>query len=1202
MSDETLQSLAENDALFSSMLNQIAVGIAECDLTGRLVTVNDKYCEIVGYAREELLGRRFSDLTLAEDLPENLKLFQKCAADGTPFTIEKRYVRKDGSEVWVKNSVSLLRDAAGKPQYLLAVVSDVTAEKLAQTALLQSERRYRALIDASAQTVLTMSADGSPDLHRQWFSRLTGIPVKELQGNKYLDVIHPDDRRYLQKAMSQLLQNPEPYEVEVRMRPRDSENYRFYNLRGVPVYKADGALNEWIGTVTDVTERKEAEIARRQIEQRYQALFEDAGDAIFVADVEGVFTNVNESACRLLAARREEIIGTNFVETVLPAERAKLKKLRQRLLQGSSDLGEWTLIRRDGMTIPTEINTRILPDGQWQAIVRDISTRRQSDKTKAHLAAIIESSEDAIISKDLNGVIMSWNKGAEKIFGYTAEEIIGKPITILIPPQRLDEEPKILGRIRSGEGVEHYETRRRRKDGTDIDISLTVSPIRDDSGVIIGASKIARDITERKEAEEALRESQAILSLSMRSSRMGAWVQDIKSDYVWWSQELKEIFGLEKGGFSNNRKGFYDFVHPDDRERISGEVKQAIKERRDYAIEFRFLHADGSIRWMEGRGQAFYSEKGEVIRLYGIGIDITERRQIQEQLIRAERRAAEDYQSLLSRFVPLAQTLGTARDLTSIYRSVNEFVRTSMPCTAFFVSFYEPATSFRVAAYVCGEEGEVDVSTLPPMLLTEDGGPNSQAVFQKKPVVVNRYMDLMKDRPHVILQENGVNPMSSLVVPMTVMNRIIGTLEVQAYEDDAFAHEHVVALEMVANLAAVAIENVRLLQVEEHARQEAETANRAKDEFLSVLSHELRTPLNSMFGWTRMLRAGVLDEDKTRQAIEVIERNVRLQNSLIEDMLDVSRIITGKMRIEKAETNFAAVVNSAVEAARPLAEQKKVSLVFNSDDCPYVMLGDEVRLQQIVSNLINNAIKFTPEDGAVILDLSAGAAGDSVLLNVTDTGIGIEPDFLPQIFDRFRQADSTTRRMHSGLGLGLTIVRHLTELHGGRVSAESEGIGKGASFTIELPLLPKPEANPNHALPTGNGHGHTLKGARILLVDDDCDAMMPLQIILEAQEAEVLCASSVYEALRHLAEGDFSLLVSDIGMPEMDGYDLITALRKMDASRNHDIPAIALTAYASTQDRRRALMSGFQHHFSKPLDFEQFLATVASLLAYSKNK
>ncbi|HEX8738098.1 MAG TPA: PAS domain S-box protein [Pyrinomonadaceae bacterium] len=1088
MSEKNLESITETDLPFSAVVNQITVGIVECDLTGRLVMVNDKFCEITGYERRELLGKHISELTFADDLPHSLKLFQKCAADGKPFTIEKRYTRKDGSEVWVKNSVSLLSDAEGRQQRVMAVVIDITAEKLAQSALLQSEQRYRALIDASAQTVLTMNAEGSRDLHRQWFSRLTGVPVEELKENKYLDLIHPDDREYLQKVMAQLLQNPAPYEVEARLRPAGSENYHYYNLRGVPVFNSDGTLNEWIGTVTDITDRKEAEIARRQI-----------------------------------------------------------------------------------------------------------------DKSKAHLAAIIESSDDAIISKDLNSIVLSWNRGAEKIFGYKAEEIIGKPVTILLPPERLNEEALILARIKSGVGVEHYETRRLRKDGEEIDISLTVSPIRDETGTITAASKIARDITERKEAEEALRESQAILSLSMRSSRMGAWVQDIKADYVWWSEELEEIFGLQKGSFSNNRNGFHDFVHPDDRLRIVEEVQRAIKERRDYTIEFRFLHTDGSIRWMEGRGQGFYSEKGEIVRLYGIGIDITERRQIQEQLLKAERRAAEDYQALLSRIVPLAQTLGTARDLISIYRAVGEFVRSSMPCTAFFVSFYDAESNLRTAAYVSGEEGEVDVSTLPPMLLTEDGGPNSQAVFQKKTVIVSRYMDFMKERPHVILQENGIDPMSSLVVPMTVMNRIIGTLEVQAYEDDAFTRENIVALEMVANLAAVAIENVRLLKVEERARQEAETANRAKDEFLSVLSHELRTPLNSMFGWTRMLRSGILDEEKTLQAIEVIERNVRLQNSLIEDMLDVSRIITGKMRIEKEETDFAALVKSAAEAARPLAEQKKVSLVFNSDADSYVLLGDEVRLQQIVSNLINNAIKFTPEDGAVILSLSS-TAGGTVLLNVTDTGIGIEPDFLPQIFDRFRQADSTTRRAHSGLGLGLTIVRHLTELHGGRVSAESEGISKGASFIIELPLSPQPPADLLRNDAADSEKGDSLKGARILLVDDDCDAMLPLQIILETHEAEVFCASSVREALEYLAENKFNLLVSDIGMPEMDGYDLITELRKMDASANHDIPAIALTAYASTQDKRRALMSGFQHHFAKPLDFEQFLATVNSLIAQSKNK
>ncbi|HVE59402.1 MAG TPA: PAS domain S-box protein, partial [Pyrinomonadaceae bacterium] len=269
---------------------------------------------------------------------------------------------------------------------------------------------------------------------------------------------------------------------------------------------------------------------------------------------------------------------------------------------------------------------------------RDITEYKEIERSKAHLAAIVESSDDVIISKNLDGIIMSWNKGAERTFGYTAEETIGNSVTMLIPPLLRSEETEILSRIRKGEAVEHYETVRRRKDGTDIDVSLTVSPIKNDAGEIIGASKIARDITESKRAEEALRESQAILALSMQSSRMGVWTRDLATETVWWSEELEEIFGLEKGTFGGSEKDFFDFVHEDDREESWSEVQQAIAQQRDYTIEFRFWHADGSLRWMEGRGKAVYSEKGAPVRLYGIGIDITDRKKSEEKLRESEER------------------------------------------------------------------------------------------------------------------------------------------------------------------------------------------------------------------------------------------------------------------------------------------------------------------------------------------------------------------------------------------------------------------------------------------------------------------------------------------------------------------------------------------------------------------------------------
>src|SRR5439155_4727614 len=309
------------------------------------------------------------------------------------------------------------------------------------------------------------------------------------------------------------------------------------------------------------------------------------------------------------------------------------------------------------------------------------------------------------------------------------------------------------------------------------------------------------------------------------------------------------------------------------------------------------------------------------------------------------------------------------------------------------------------------------------------GGPNSRAILAKQTVITNNYYDDQKDRPHVVLRENGIDPLSSMVVPMVVQDRVIGTVEVQAYQDRAFGREHAIALEMAANLAAVAIENVRLIETEARARAEAETANRMKDEFLSVLSHELRTPLNAMLGWVRILRSGNIDEERTSKALEIIERNTRQQSSLIEDLLDVSRIISGKMRIDHELIDMVQALEQAAESVRPMVLAKDIVFEVTQAYEPLYLNGDAVRLQQVITNLLQNAIKFTPSGGRVTLEYYRDV--DHAVINVTDTGVGIEADFLPLIFDRFSQADASTRRSNTGLGLGLTIVRNIVELHGG---------------------------------------------------------------------------------------------------------------------------------------------------------------------------
>ncbi|MEG4409074.1 ATP-binding protein [Microcoleus sp. MON2_D5] len=394
-----------------------------------------------------------------------------------------------------------------------------------------------------------------------------------------------------------------------------------------------------------------------------------------------------------------------------------------------------------------------------------------------------------------------------------------------------------------------------------------------------------------------------------------------------------------------------------------------------------------------------------------------------------------------------------------------------------------------------------------------------------------------------------------------------------------------------------------LLMREQIIRAEAEAANRAKDEFLSILSHELRTPLNAILGWSTMLRQKNLSEDKVARALETIERNAKSQAQLIEDILDVSRIITGKLRLRVRPVNLVPVIESAIESVQLAAETKSIRLqsVLDSEAGP--LLGDADRLQQVVWNLLSNAVKFTPKDGRVQILLQR--VNSHVEITVSDTGAGISSDFLPFVFDRFSQHDSTTTRSYGGLGLGLAIVRQLVELHGGTVTVVSPGIGQGTTFTVKLPVmiihLPPSAPEPLNSLVEAKGRfqaSPTLEGLQILVVEDEADALELLSTILEKYGADVMAVASVKEALTIIetaTDRSPDVLVSDIGMPDEDGYSLIRKLRQVEAQRGGRLPAIALTAYARNDDRQQSLLAGFQMHLTKPVDAAELVAVVASL-------
>ncbi|HVF66737.1 MAG TPA: PAS domain S-box protein [Pyrinomonadaceae bacterium] len=853
------------------------------------------------------------------------------------------------------------------------------------------------------------------------------------------------------------------------------------------------------------------------------------------------------------------------------------------------------------------------PEGQMTSDERSAQRLRQ-DLAPFWLSAIIESAEDAVISKSLEGVILSWNKGAERIFGYKSDEIVGKHVTVLIPEDHIDEEPAILSRLRAGDRIEHYETIRRRKDGTLIDISLTVSPIVGPGGRIVGASKIARDITEQRRAQRAFNEAAERLNLALAAARLGDWSWDSATDVVTLSDTAAEIFGIPPGAQVTWTQ-VRELLHEEDRERARVAVERAAAEHSDYDIEYRVVGAGGGgTRWVLAKGRALYDDSGRVTGMLGVVQDMTERK-LTEQALREQTEA-------LSTINELGQVISAELDLHNIVQAVTD-AATELT-GARFGSFFYNVLDERGASYMLytlsGVAREA-FAHFPMPRATELFGPTfrGEGVIRIDDVRADpRYG---KNSPYYGMPEGHLPVVSYLAVPViSRAGQVMGGLFFGHPERGAFTARHEMIVAGLSAQAAVAMDNARLYETVSREREQAEAAarenerlyhetqeaNRLKDEFLAMLSHELRTPLTAILGWAHMLRTGQFDENSVGNAYETIERNARAQAQLIDDLLDVSRIITGKLRLDMRAVNPNSFIDSAVEAVRPGAESKGVRIRKILDTGVISVAGDPVRLQQVVWNLLSNAVKFTPRGGLVQLRLSR--VNSHVEIAVSDTGQGISSEFLPHVFDRFRQADQKITRTHGGLGLGLSIVRHLVELHGGTVRADSEGEGRGSTFTVTLPVAPvymetdagervhpaARETLPNYGCPD------RLDGLKILIVDDERDTLEMLRIGLSNCGAEVIVAESAAVALEALSSSTPDVIISDIGMPETDGYELMRKIRALPAESGGRVPAVALTAYARTEDRLQALRSGYQMHVPKPVELAELVAVTASLAQRSR--
>ncbi|HEY6246368.1 MAG TPA: CHASE domain-containing protein [Pyrinomonadaceae bacterium] len=699
--------------------------------------------------------------------------------------------------------------------------------------------------------------------------------------------------------------------------------------------------------------------------------------------------------------------------------------------------------------------------------------------------------------------------------------------------------------------------------------------------------KIRNTLTARELAEEALRESEERYRELIENANDIVYMLDFDGRITSINAAAETILGYSQSELLEMNiievLSLDSFI-------VGEEMLTSGHQRTNYEVDV--ITKSGRVLRLETSNKLI-TKGSQPVGIQGIARDISIRRRTEEALREADQRALSEYERLLERISGLAQALGTARELNVIFRGLREFTNASVPCNGFFVSLYDPIHDIRTACYAWGDGEELDVSNLPTMPVTSYG-PNSRAIRTGQVIITNDYMSATRGHPTVIVgPDNGLRPQSSLAVPMAVMGHIIGTIEVQSYEPNAYHHEHQTAMSMAANLTAVAIENVRLLSRESRAREAAEESNRLKDEFLATVSHELRTPLTAILGWSRLLDSEPLEDGVARQAIETIWRNAKAQSQIIDDILDVSRIITGNLHLELHPVELAPIVENAINVVRPTADAKGIRIETRIKNAPIVVSGDSNRLQQVIWNLLSNAVKFTNTGGEVLV---AACQNDTEAeIKVTDTGLGISREFMPFVFDRFRQADSSTTRQHGGLGLGLAIARHLVEIHGGSISANSPGKGQGSSFTISLPLLDSKIKVADDVKPetVRLANQQSLSGLHVLLVDDDEDTLELMTTALTSRKANVTAVGSAGEAIDAIKVRAPDVLISDIAMPEEDGYGLIAKVRSLDGEAQSSIPAVAITAYAKEEDRQRALASGFQIYLAKPVELSELISVVA---------
>jgi PAS domain S-box-containing protein len=1170
---------------------------------------------------------------------------------------------------WTRAVIYPIKDDEGQIQEVVLMHEDITTQIRSEEKIKESESRYRLLFETSLDGIMIVDGNGKYVDVNESLCKILKTPREKLIGSHFGEYMLPERIEDARKAFTDL-QEKGYFTGDFPMRAGDGRiveltwSSRANFMPGLHVCVArditarklaEDALRESEERYRSLLENANDIIYSHDLQGKYLAI-NRAGEKITGYTQESILRGMNIV----------QIIAPEHLEL------AKEMTERKLLDPNAQTLYEVDIFAKDGRRLTLEVNTRIaFNDGKpvaVEGIARDITERKRIEKDKTLLAEQMEKQRKRLqeMVSDVPAVVWeSWDVPdsaeqrinfvsdyVEKMLGYSVDEWLLVPnfwVSIIHPDDKEKAVRNAAEAFVSGKpGSNRF--RLLAKDGRVVWVETQSTPIFNDEGNPVGLRGVTIDITERKKKEDNerfLTEASVMLASSLDYEttlstlanlsvpQFADWcgvdiavddgllrrlaVAHIDPAKVAWAHEIYEQYPPDPDEpqglynvFRTGKSEFYPYISDD-------MLLQGARDENHLEILRRVGFRSVMLVPLKAREKVLgvltfvNSESGRSHTLEDLALaeDLANRAALavdNARLYQAEqqsRLAAERNSILLKRLQAVSQSLSKVLSLSEVVESVVEQAIVSLGAHAGTVVLLDSKTH---ELEMVGSVSYSDETLKKWRRFSLDQKvPLADAVRNGVPVIIESFDDFLYRYPML----NSLTPITGsqalAAFPLIIEGRIIGALGLSFPAPQNFSGDDRAFMSALAQQCAQAIERTRLYETEKSLREEAETANRIKDEFLATLSHELRTPLNSILGWSQMLRNGSLAEGAKEKALVTIERNARLQNQLIDDVLDISRIITGKLRLDIRPIDLSGVIVAAAESLRPAMEAKKIRLKTSLDPRTELIQGDSERLQQVMWNLLSNAVKFTPDGGEI--QISLYPAGTSVEVVVTDTGIGIEEGFLPFVFDRFRQLDGSTTRSHGGLGLGLSIVRQIVEMHGGTILAENNRTGIGASFTLKLPVLN--EGKPSWENPqrlslkpqtkqTFND-SESLAGVRILLVEDEEDSREFISFALNNCGALVTDARSASEAYELIKKQRFDLLISDIGMPEEDGYSLIKKIRALSANEGGTISAIALTAYARNEDRAKALEAGFQIHLPKPIEPLNFIDEVTKLIRKDSN-